>query len=59
MSQQTILEKRRKLQSQRLPKKVLDAFNKLVIHKCSMCEAFLGHSEWKQFEGVCKRHWDY
>ncbi len=43
----------------KLPQKVLDAFNKVEIHECSMCGAFLTGDEYKQFEGVCKKHWDY
>ena len=44
---------------QRLSKQVKEAFGKVVIRECSMCGAFLGGEEYKQFEGVCKKHWDY
>jgi hypothetical protein len=43
----------------KLPNKITKAIEKVVIHQCSMCGAFLGDKEFKQFEGVCKKHWDY
>ena len=51
-----MIEKEKQLE---LPKRVLDALGKVVICECSMCGAFLGEGEYKQFEGVCKKHWDY
>lgn len=40
-------------------KKLGKVFGKIVIQECSMCGAFIPDSEFKQFEGVCKKHWDY
>lgn len=51
------MEKKKELKE--ISKKLNKAFSKLVIHQCTMCGAFLGKEEFKQFEGVCKKHWDY
>lgn len=40
-------------------KRLKRIFKKLVIKQCTMCGAFLSETEFKQFEGVCKKHWDY
>ena len=44
---------------EKLPPKILEVFNQVKIHECTMCGSFIGDQEWKQFEGVCKKHWDY
>ena len=43
---------------EKLPEHVLDAFGKVIIHECSICGSFIGDKEWKEFEGVCSKHWD-
>lgn len=37
----------------------MEALSKVVIMTCTMCGAFITDDEYKQFEGVCKKHWDY
>jgi hypothetical protein len=38
--------------------KIKKIFSKIKIYTCSMCGSFLTEKEWKEFEGVCMKHWD-
>lgn len=42
-----------------ISKKITKAFERVEIKECTMCGAYLSGDEYKQFEGVCKKHWDY
>lgn len=42
-----------------LSKKVLQKFGKIEIYECEMCGAFLTADDYKQYERICAKHWDY
>ena len=45
--------------SEEIHRKILKAITQIKIYECTMCGAYLAEEEYKQFEGVCKKHWDY
>ena len=47
------------LTKKEISKRIAKVFSKVEIRECEMCGAFISSEEYKQFEKVCKKHWDY
>lgn len=43
---------------QKLPEKIVRAFNNLEIKECEVCGKFISGEEFKAGEGACFRCWD-
>ena len=46
------------MKQKEITEKIKRMFNGLEIFTCTMCGGFLSSNEYKQSEGVCRKHWD-